>query len=71
MNSDFSPRKIKFEQNEDRQFETARWVRIPIPNRIVRKIRAKLFLADQSDWLLISEVKFETGKNLPEIIIIF
>lgn len=69
--SKFSTRNIEFDQVEDRQFESARWVRIPIPNRIVHKLRVELYLADESDWLLISEVKFESGKFFNSLINLF
>ncbi|MFH4981203.1 hypothetical protein AB6A40_007912 [Gnathostoma spinigerum] len=60
----FSPRTVNFEYPSDEKFESARWVRIPISDRLATKVRIELFMADNSEWLLLSEIKFESG-NIP------
>uniref|UniRef100_A0A915D6X7 receptor protein-tyrosine kinase n=1 Tax=Ditylenchus dipsaci TaxID=166011 RepID=A0A915D6X7_9BILA len=57
----YSPRTVNFSYPTDRAFHNARWVRIPIPHRIAQRIRLEMWLGEQADWLLVSEVKFESG----------
>lgn len=62
-NSLFSARSIDFDYPMDTKFETGRWVRIPItPNRIANRLKVKLYFAEFVEWILLSEVKFESGK---------
>ncbi|KAI1716552.1 protein tyrosine kinase domain-containing protein [Ditylenchus destructor] len=56
----FSPRVVQIVYPADWNFDTARWVRIPIPHRIGRRLKVELDIAEEADWLLISEVKFES-----------
>lgn len=57
----FSSRIVRFEQQPDVAFESARWVRIPINSRLAKKIRIDLTFGDSADYLLLSEVKFESN----------
>lgn len=63
-NTIFSPRLVDFDYPTDTKFETGRWVRIPImPNRIAHSLKIKLYFADFAEWILLSEVKFESSKK--------
>uniref|UniRef100_A0A183CWC3 F5/8 type C domain-containing protein n=1 Tax=Gongylonema pulchrum TaxID=637853 RepID=A0A183CWC3_9BILA len=55
----YSPRTLHFNYIPDRNFQTARWVRIPVPSRVAKEIRVELNLPTDADWLLLSEIKFE------------
>uniref|UniRef100_A0A914NAX6 F5/8 type C domain-containing protein n=1 Tax=Meloidogyne incognita TaxID=6306 RepID=A0A914NAX6_MELIC len=60
LGGEFSTRIIEKKFPEDSQFENARWIRIPIPQRIASHLRIELFFGLEADWLLLSEIKFET-----------
>ncbi|VDK17333.1 unnamed protein product [Anisakis simplex] len=60
----YSPRTVHFSYLPDNTFESARWVRIPISDRLAKKLRIELKMTDDAEWLLLSEVKFESG-NIP------
>ncbi|KAM3728649.1 Discoidin domain-containing receptor tyrosine kinase [Dirofilaria immitis] len=55
----YSPRTLYFNYVPDKNFQTARWVRIPVPSRIAKQLRVELTLPKNSSWLLLSEMKFE------------
>ncbi|KAF7635030.1 hypothetical protein Mgra_00005628 [Meloidogyne graminicola] len=59
LGGEFSSRIIEKNIPEDIYYENSRWVRIPIPNRIASRIRLELFFDSNSDWLLLSEARFE------------
>ncbi|TKR80107.1 hypothetical protein L596_014236 [Steinernema carpocapsae] len=63
VTSRFSPRIIEFEYVADKNFETARWVRIPVPDRLAVEMRIELFFASGAEWLLVSEMRFESTKT--------
>ncbi|KAK0403584.1 hypothetical protein QR680_017009 [Steinernema hermaphroditum] len=63
VTSRFSPRIIEFEYVADKNFETARWVRIPVPDRLAVEMRIELFFASEAEWLLLSEIKIESSKT--------
>ncbi len=59
----YSDRYIRFEADEDgdvRMSMASRWIRIAIPHRLAKRLKVQLTLA--ADWLLLSEVKFESSK---------
>lgn len=59
----FSARSIDFNYPIDTKFETGRWIRIPImPSRIAHSLKIELYFADFAEWILLSEVKFQSGK---------
>ncbi|PAV78979.1 hypothetical protein WR25_10309 [Diploscapter pachys] len=58
----FSDRIIKFEYIKDRKKEAARWIRIPIADRIAKVVQVRLYFTDYTGWLLLSEVQFEFNK---------
>uniref|UniRef100_A0A1I7ZFJ6 receptor protein-tyrosine kinase n=1 Tax=Steinernema glaseri TaxID=37863 RepID=A0A1I7ZFJ6_9BILA len=60
--SRFSPRRIEFEYVADKNFETARWVRIPVPDRLAVEMKIELFFAAEAEWLLVSEMKIESSE---------
>ncbi|VDM41070.1 unnamed protein product [Toxocara canis] len=60
----FSPRTVHFNYLPDTTFESARWVRIPIRDRLAKRLRIELTMTEDAEWLLLSEVKFESG-NIP------
>uniref|UniRef100_A0A914Y7Y0 F5/8 type C domain-containing protein n=1 Tax=Panagrolaimus superbus TaxID=310955 RepID=A0A914Y7Y0_9BILA len=67
----YSSRIVKFEQQPDFTFETSRWVRIPINSRLAKKLRIDLTFGDSAEYLLISEIKFESNNvafRLPDTI---
>uniref|UniRef100_A0AC34F652 Uncharacterized protein n=1 Tax=Panagrolaimus sp. ES5 TaxID=591445 RepID=A0AC34F652_9BILA len=67
----YSSRIVKFEQQPDLAFETSRWVRIPINSRLAKKLRIDLTFGDSAEYLLISEIKFESNNvafRLPDTI---
>ncbi|CAJ0958118.1 unnamed protein product, partial [Mesorhabditis belari] len=55
----FSSRKVHFTYHADRQFDTARWIRIPIQSRIAKFLQIQLQPSPSSQWLLLSEVEFD------------
>ncbi|EJW75521.1 hypothetical protein WUBG_13574, partial [Wuchereria bancrofti] len=55
----YSPRTLHFNYIPDKNFQSARWVRIPVPSRIAKELRVELTLSKNSTWLLLSEIKFE------------
>uniref|UniRef100_A0A0K0ER77 receptor protein-tyrosine kinase n=1 Tax=Strongyloides stercoralis TaxID=6248 RepID=A0A0K0ER77_STRER len=60
----FSKRSIEFSYEPDLIYPTSRWVRIPISSRVGKLIKVDLYLSSAADFLLISEVKFETNRIL-------
>uniref|UniRef100_A0A915ATJ7 receptor protein-tyrosine kinase n=1 Tax=Parascaris univalens TaxID=6257 RepID=A0A915ATJ7_PARUN len=60
----FSPRTVHFNYLPDTNFESSRWVRIPIHDRLAKRLRLELTMTEEAEWLLLSEVKFESG-NIP------
>uniref|UniRef100_A0A915Q0U6 Protein kinase domain-containing protein n=1 Tax=Setaria digitata TaxID=48799 RepID=A0A915Q0U6_9BILA len=63
----YSPRTLFFNYVPDKNFQSARWVRIPVPTRIAKELRVELTLSKNSSWLLLSEVKFEFTNEMFEI----
>uniref|UniRef100_A0A7E4V949 receptor protein-tyrosine kinase n=1 Tax=Panagrellus redivivus TaxID=6233 RepID=A0A7E4V949_PANRE len=57
----YSQRIVHFEQTPDTVFESARWVRIGVNSRLGRRVRLELVFGDDSEWLLVSEVRFESN----------
>lgn len=56
----FPDRFVDFEYVADGLFDTSRWIKIPVsPQRVAKKVKVVLTFA--SDWLLVSEVQFESG----------
>ncbi|KAI6173513.1 hypothetical protein M3Y98_01089400 [Aphelenchoides besseyi] len=55
----FSSRGQRVEEEIDHNFDSARWVRISVPQRLCNILRAELTMAKEAEWLLISEVRFE------------
>ncbi|VDK77412.1 unnamed protein product, partial [Litomosoides sigmodontis] len=63
----YSPRTLHFNYASDKNFQSARWVRIPVPNRIAKELRVELAMPKNSSWLLLSEIKFEFTNELIEL----
>ena len=51
---------VVFEYMKDSLIEYARRVIIPIPHRVGKKVKMELYFSAR--WILISEVKFESGR---------
>ncbi|EJD76745.1 discoidin domain receptor protein 2 [Loa loa] len=62
----YSPRTLYFNYVPDKNFQSARWVRIPVPSRIAKELRVELTLSENSNWLLLSEIKFEFKNGMLE-----
>ncbi|VDN51993.1 unnamed protein product [Dracunculus medinensis] len=62
-NDIYSPRTIHYSYPRDSIFESARWVRIPISDRLVKKIKIFLKMAAEAKWLLLSHVPFDFAPN--------
>ncbi|KAL3989484.1 Protein tyrosine kinase family protein [Acanthocheilonema viteae] len=60
----YSPRTLYFNYVPDKNFQSARWVRIPVPSRIAKELRVELTSAKNSSWLLLSEIKFEFANEI-------
>ncbi|KAE9547930.1 hypothetical protein FO519_008859 [Halicephalobus sp. NKZ332] len=58
----YSSRIVNFEQIPDLKFETSRWVKIFLNYRVAKKIKIELSFGETAEWLLVSEVKFESKK---------
>uniref|UniRef100_A0A0R3RPB3 Discoidin domain-containing receptor 2 n=1 Tax=Elaeophora elaphi TaxID=1147741 RepID=A0A0R3RPB3_9BILA len=63
----YSPRTLYFNYVPDKNFLSARWVRIPVPSRIAKELRMELTLPKNSSWLLLSEIKFEFTNEMTEL----
>lgn len=57
----YSQRIVQLEMPVDDKFETARWLRVPIPHRVASRLRVEISFGAGADWLLLSEVRFETA----------
>uniref|UniRef100_A0A0N4Z133 receptor protein-tyrosine kinase n=1 Tax=Parastrongyloides trichosuri TaxID=131310 RepID=A0A0N4Z133_PARTI len=57
----YSKRSVEFSYEPDLIYSNSRWIRIPIPSRIAKLVKVDLYLPSKADFLLISEVKFETN----------
>ncbi|CAJ0576746.1 unnamed protein product, partial [Mesorhabditis spiculigera] len=62
----YSSRSVAIEQIPDKQFDSARWLRIPIPNRIAKYLKIEIRPNPEAHWLLISEVQFVMSPVLYE-----
>ncbi|CAG9531144.1 unnamed protein product [Cercopithifilaria johnstoni] len=62
----YSPRTLYFNYVADKNFQSARWVRIPVPSRIAKELRVELKLPKNSSLLLLSEIKFEFANEMIE-----
>jgi len=60
--STYQEHPIVFEFMRDTLIEFARNVIVPIPNRIGRFIKVELYF--DSRWMMISEVRFESGTSV-------
>ncbi|VDM97485.1 unnamed protein product [Thelazia callipaeda] len=61
---EFSPRTLYFNYIADKYFQSARWVRIPVPNRMAKELRVQLSISRNSSCLLLSEMKFDFTNEL-------
>ena len=59
----FQSQPVVYEYMRDTLIDFARNVIIPIPHRIGRTIRVELYF--DAKWLMISEVRFESGEHSP------
>lgn len=56
----FSGNPVHYEYLRDTVIEIARYVIIPIPNRVGRKVKLLLFF--DARWIMVSEVRFDSGE---------
>ena len=52
---------VEYEYMVDVVMEMARWVHIPIPNRVGRFVKLELYFENR--WILLSEVRMNSSKH--------
>ena len=65
----YSGQPVILEYMKDSLIEYARYVVIPINHRVGKYVKIQLYF--ESRWIMISEIQFESGKELLELSIHF